>query len=80
MSETVKKLLIELEVPEGSPVHEKPVVAIDFPDSALIALLQREKRYLTVSGSTKLRAHDKLLVMMNARKDLKAIQKCLGIK
>ncbi len=79
ISENVKKMLIEVEVPTGSPVHGQPLVAIDFPSNALIAFIYRDKRYCTAHGKTKLQEHDKLLIMMNAKRDLKAIHRCLGI-
>jgi len=80
VSDEVKKMLIELEIPVGSPASEKPIVELGFPQNALIALIYRDKRYLTAQGSTLIKPHDRLLIMVDAKKDLKAIKACLGVK
>lgn len=78
-SDAVKKMLIELVVPKNSIAHNKPIVELNFPKNALIALIHRDKRYLTAHGKTIIKANDKLLIMMDAKKDLKAIKISLGI-
>jgi len=78
-SDAVKKMLIELVVPSGSIAHEKPIVELNFPKNALIALIYRNKRYLTAHGKTIIKAHDKLLIMMDAKKDLRPIKESLGL-
>ena len=72
-------MLIELVVPKNSIAHNKPIVELNFPKNALIALIHRDKRYLTAHGKTIIKADDKLLIMMDAKKDLKAIKVSLGL-
>ena len=79
IEEDVKKMLIQLEIPDNSPVHEKAVVNIGFPKESFIALVYRDKRYFRVKGSTVLHAHDKLFVVVNTKKELKAVKTLLGI-
>ncbi|MEM7173817.1 MAG: potassium/proton antiporter, partial [Bacteroidota bacterium] len=78
-ADEVKKMLIELVVPVGSIVHDKPIVELNFPKNALIALIHRDKRYFTAHGQTVIKANDRLLIMINAKKDLGAIKESLGI-
>ena len=73
-SDTVKKMLIQLEVPPDSPAHDKAIVEIGFPENVYIPIIHRAKQYLQPRGDTKIEAGDRLMVMYDTKKDLKELK------
>jgi cell volume regulation protein A len=59
----IKGTMKEIEVAEGDPAVGKQVVELNFPDKALIVILNRDGGFLVPTGTTELQAHDKLLVL-----------------
>ncbi len=57
--------LVELTIPERSPVVGKQLVDVDVPSEALIVLLKRDHEFLMPGGGTILQAGDTLLVLAN---------------
>lgn len=55
--------LVEVEVPEASPVLGKQIVDLQLPKSALIVLITRDDDYIVPRGGTVLHAGDRLLVL-----------------
>jgi potassium/hydrogen antiporter len=55
--------LVEITVPESSPVIGRQVVDLRLPRSALIVLLGRSDDFLVPRGSTVLQSDDVLLVL-----------------
>jgi cell volume regulation protein A len=62
-----KTELMELDVPSSSPAIGKAVVELDLPRSALIVLIHRDGKYMTVNGETMIQANDHLLVMADTK-------------
>ncbi|HEX6983112.1 MAG TPA: potassium/proton antiporter [Balneolaceae bacterium] len=58
-----KGAMKEIEVAETDPAVGKQIVELNFPDEALIVIINREGGFLVPRGTTKLQAHDKLLVL-----------------
>lgn len=79
LSDDVKKMLIQLEVPVGSPIHEKQIIELDLPKEALIVLIHRDNRYFTPSGNTPIIESDKLFIMLDSKKELKQVKEALHI-
>ena len=79
LADDVRGELIELVVPDHSAVEEKKLVEINFPKTALIVLIKRDDRYITPRGDTELRSNDKLLVMLEDKREIKEVKACLGI-
>lgn len=65
--------LLELDVPEGSPAVGKQIYQLRFPPLALIVLIRRGGRYLTVNGQTEISAGDHLLVMAKSKEHIKEV-------
>jgi len=80
ISEGMKNELIEITIPEDCTQANKRIVELGFPRNSLIVMIERNKQYITPNGNTILRPGDNLLVMTNNRRDLQAINDCLGIK
>ncbi|MGB0356768.1 MAG: potassium/proton antiporter [Cytophagales bacterium] len=79
LSEEVKKILVQLEIPGGSPAHQQKIVDLGLPEGTVIVLVHRNQRYFPPKGGTELEAHDKLFIAVNTKKELKKVQACLGI-
>lgn len=79
LPENIKTELVELVVPANSQVDGKKIVEIDFPKSALIALISRDKRYLVPRGDTELQVGDKLMIMAENKEEIQEVKECLGI-
>lgn len=62
-----KSALKEIMVDEQNAMVGKKVIDLNFPDDALIVIINREGKFLVPRGTTELKAFDKLLVL--AKKD-----------
>jgi cell volume regulation protein A len=78
-ADSIKKMLIEIELPLHSPVANKPIVELCFPEEAVIALIYREKRYLRPRGDTAIKEGDKLLILVDGKQELQEVRACLGL-
>lgn len=79
INDQVKKMLISLEVPAGSPADNKLLVDLGLPKESLIVLVCRDNSYFPARGDTLLKAYDKLFLVIDTKKEKKAIEACLGI-
>lgn len=79
INDQVKKMLISLEIPPNSPADDKLLVDVGLPKGSLIVLVCRDNSYFPARGSTLLKAYDKLFVVIDTKKEKKAIEACLGI-
>ena len=79
LKDDLQSELLELDIPETSPVAGKPVVELNLPKSALIVLIHRKGKYFTAAGKTVLEVGDHLLLMADSRKTILQIYKCFGV-
>lgn len=79
LSDDVKSELLEVEIPENSPVIDKSIVQLNFPKTALIVLINRNSKYITPRGDTKLEKNDKHMVMADNESAIEDVYKSLGI-
>jgi potassium/hydrogen antiporter len=79
LSEDFKNALVEVDIPENSPIDGMKIWELDFPKSSLIVLINRHNKFITPNGLTELEAGDKLLVMMNSEDEESLIKKALMI-
>lgn len=63
LSDEAKSEFTELVLPEDSRVVGKRIVDIDFPKTAIIAMIKRDKKFLTPNGATVLQAKDRLMIL-----------------
>lgn len=71
--------LVEITVPEDCSAAGKPLVEVGFPQTALIVMIERNKKYITPKGTTIIEPGDNLLVMTDRPEDLAHVNSCLGI-
>jgi cell volume regulation protein A len=76
--DTVKSQMREIVISEKSPAAGKKILELDFPRSALIALIRRDGKYITPNGSTVIMANDILLVVADNAESLKLVNNSLG--
>lgn len=69
--------LVEITIPETSPVIGKQIVDLQLPKSALIVLLSRNEDFLVPRGSTILQAGDTLMVLAE-KKDFNDVHRLVG--
>ena len=80
LSDVVKRMLIQFEVPADSAVDGKSVVTLGLPESVHIAIIHRENQYLQPRGDTQIKVGDRLVVMLDTKKDLNEVKSILGIR
>ncbi len=79
LSEEVKSELVEIIVPKNSIAHNKQIVELGLPKSSLVVLIERKKQYITPRGDTIILEGDKLMIMSDDKKEIKAINETFAI-
>jgi potassium/hydrogen antiporter len=80
MNDDLKSELVELDIPNDSPVLGKAVVQIGLPKTALIVLVHRNGKYIPPSGETIIEPNDHLLVMADTKDTVIEVLKAFGLK
>ncbi|MDQ3397108.1 MAG: potassium/proton antiporter [Deinococcota bacterium] len=55
--------LVEVEIPEDSPVAGRQIVKLGLPDEALVVLISRDNTFVVPRGATVLKGKDRILVL-----------------
>jgi len=77
ISDISKTAMKEIKVlPEYYAVNKK-IVDLAFPKEAIIAMVKRDGKYLTPSGSTVIEANDILLILSDKQEGIDLVNKCL---
>jgi cell volume regulation protein A len=74
-----KSTMEHIMVCEGSHAVGRKIVDIDLPNTANIALIERENKYLTPSGATKIQLNDKLYVLTDKPENINEVYDALHI-
>lgn len=77
MSEETKNMIRELKVPENGIAVGKKIVDLNFPQSAIIAMIKRGDKFITPNGSTVIEAGDNLVVLSDNTQHIKKVIKCI---
>lgn len=77
--EDLKSSLVEVDIPENSPVAGKQVADLNLPQSAFIVLIHRAGKYFTAGGDTVLHAGDHLLLMADSREAVALVYDSFGV-
>ena len=67
----------EIEVLPGCYAVDKKIVELNFPKEGIIAMIKRNDKYLTPSGSTELKAKDILLILSDNQEGIDKVNDCL---
>lgn len=79
LSDSLKSEFTEITLPETSKSVGKKIVELHFPKNTLIAVIQRQGKYVTPNGSTVLLANDRLLVLAEDKSTLEKVYQSLGV-
>lgn len=80
ISDISKTAMKELVVLADSDAVNKKIVDISFPKEAIIAMIKRNGKYITPSGSTVIEQHDVLLILSDNQEGIDKVDKCLNKK
>ncbi len=79
LAEQVKSSMVELTIPPNASAEGKKIVELHFPPHALIAMIERDGKYITPNGNTELHSGDKLIILADSEKGLEEVYLCLGM-
>lgn len=80
LEEHPKTEMREIGIASGNKIVGKQIVDIEFPKTAIIAMIKRDEKYLTPNGSTIIKADDVLIVLSENEKGIKKVYKALKIR
>lgn len=73
-----KSSLQEFTIAPEFPSVNKRIVDLDFPTSAFIVMIKRDKQFIRPGGSTEIMANDVLMVLADTEKDYIKVEECLS--
>jgi potassium/hydrogen antiporter len=79
LADSAKTMMTEITIPEDSYPVNKKIVDLHLPGSALIALINRDNKFITPNGSTTIEAGDMLIVLSDNKNNLDKVFECLNI-
>jgi len=77
LNDSIKSLLTEIIISEGSQADGKQILQLGIPKTAHISFILREKKYITPHGSTIIMANDKLYILSEDKASLDQVYECL---
>ncbi len=80
LAEHPKTVIREIEINEGCYAAGKKIVDLNFPKTALIAMIKRDDKYLTPSGSTQIEVKDTLIILSDNHRGIENVYETLRIK
>jgi cell volume regulation protein A len=79
MKETPKTAMVEIHIPEANGTVGKKILEMGFPQNAIIAMIKRNKKYITPNGTTKILADDTLIVLAETYEYLTDVYEVLNL-
>jgi cell volume regulation protein A len=80
LEEHPKTEMREIGIAKGNTIVGKKIVDIEFPKTAIIAMIKRDDKYITPNGNTVINADDVLIVLSESEKGIKKVFKALKIQ
>ncbi len=80
LSDSEKTAMAEIYVPESSFAVDKKIVSLEFPRSAIIAMIKRDDTYITPNGSTVIEAGDILIVLSDKKEGIREVYDSLQLE
>ena len=80
LSETAKAIMVEIKMPANGVAVNKKIVDLNFPKTALIAMINRDNKFITPSGATEVLAEDTLVVLSDTKEGIRQVYECLQIE
>jgi cell volume regulation protein A len=79
VAETMKTAMHEIKLDEENKCVGKKLVELNFPKSAIIAMIKRKDKFFTPNGSTILQSNDVLIIISNTEQSIDEVYSCLKI-
>ncbi|MBO6495878.1 MAG: potassium/proton antiporter [Roseivirga sp.] len=79
LAEHPKTIMEEIIIKEGSFAAGQKIVDLNFPKTAIIAMIERNENYITPNGSTLIEANDKLIVLTDKKQNLDEVYTALKL-
>jgi len=79
LKEDPKTAMVEIYIPEVNEIVGKKILELGFPQNAIIAMIKRDKKYLTPNGTTKIQGNDTLIVLAENNDHLHNVYKVLNL-
>ncbi len=79
LGDQMKNVLVEVVIRPDNPIIGKEIMALGLPKTALIVLVQRNGKFLTPNGTTRLEAGDQLKLMADSEQWLEVAKGKLGM-
>jgi len=70
-----KSEFAQITIPDNSPVVGKRIVDMKFPKKAIIAMINRDNKFITPEGSTVIQENDVLMVFSEDNDSLEQVKK-----
>jgi len=80
LQDSIKSIFKIVEIPENSKAIGKQIYELNFPKTALISIIKRNKSFITPNGSTILEKSDKLFIISETDDELQNVYNSLDIK
>lgn len=80
MEQHPKTEMREIGIGDSNKTVGKRIVDLEFPSSAIIAMIKRGEKYFTPDGSTVIEAGDVLIVLSDSKEKMKDVYKALRVK
>ena len=80
MEEHPKTEMREIGIGETNKTVGKRIVDLEFPRSAIIAMIKRDEKYITPDGSTVIEEGDVLIVLSDSKENMKDVYKALRVR
>ncbi len=77
LSDRVKTEMAEIEIKVNSFPVDKKIIDLDFPKTAIIAMINRNNNFITPNGSTEIKANDTLIVLSDSNEAMNKVYECL---
>ncbi len=77
LSDHAKTKMVQIEMPEDGFAVGKEIVELHLPVTSLIALINRDGKFITPSGSTVIEANDDLIVIADDQQSINQVYDCL---
>ncbi len=79
LNEYAKTRMVEIEVPDEGYSVGKKILDLQFPQNSIIAMINRNQKFLTPNGSTVIEPHDILVVLSDNQDGIDKVYECLDI-
>lgn len=79
LMEYPRTIMKEIKILAGNEIIGKRIVDLNFPKTAIIAMIQHDDKFVTPSGSTVIQENDTLIILSDNQQGLGKVYECLHV-